>query len=199
MWRLAKWRAHGGPTWNPLKRFYHELTTAVFGWPTAIIPNPCRAAVSWWEPPTVPTLYRQTTTCAVFVPVTLTAGDVAGLIDFMDANRGQLWAEALTLYQRGQDARLPDWLKDQQREATDNARFTDSILDGVEKYLSNAPDSFTLEDIGYALNLIEGPHDGATLSPLDQQRLGAALRQCGYQKKRGRVHGQLRNVYVLAD
>ena len=130
-----------------------------------------------------------------FVPVTLTAGDVAGLIDFMEANRGQLWAEALTLYQRGQDARLPDWLKEQQREATDNARFTDAILDGVEQYLSNAPDTFTLEDIGYALNLIEGPHDGATLSPLDQQRLGAALRQCGYQKKRRRIHGLLKNVY----
>ena len=50
-----------------------------------------------------------------FVPVSLEDGDVGQLLAFMDANRGQLWAEAMALYERGQDARLPDWLKEQQR------------------------------------------------------------------------------------
>ena len=134
-----------------------------------------------------------------FVPVTLTGGNVGYVIDFLDANRGQLWAEALALYRSGLDARLPDYLKEQQNKATDAARFTDAILDGVEQYLVNAPQAFTLEQIGYALRLIDGPQDGATLTPQDQQRLGAALRQCGYQKKRGRMKGQLRNIYTLAS
>ena len=132
-----------------------------------------------------------------FVPVTFTGGNVGSLIDFMEANRGQLWAEALDPLRKRTGctaARLVRRI--QQREATDGARFTDAILDGVERYLLQcARTAFTLEDIGYALNLIEGPHDGATLSPLDQQRLGAALRQCGYQKKRRRIHGLLKNVY----
>ena len=130
-----------------------------------------------------------------FVPVSLIGGDVGRLLAFMEANRGQLWAEALRLYERGQDARLPDWLKDLQREATDAARPTDAIQDGVENYLETAPEPFTLETIAYAIRLIEGPEDGAKITPADQQRIGAALRHFGYQKARRRVDGKLKNVY----
>ena len=131
-----------------------------------------------------------------FVPVTLTAGNVGQLLTFMDANRGQLWAEALHLYETGQDARLPDWLKEQQREATDAARPADAIQDGVERYIETAPETFTLEAVAYHLKLIDGPYDGANVSQADQQRIGAALRHYGYQKARRRVNGKLRNVYV---
>ena len=130
-----------------------------------------------------------------FVPVSLTSGDVGQLLAFMDANRGQLWAEALHLYESGQDARLPDWLKEQQREATDAARPTDAIQDGVERYLEDAHDQFTLEAVAYAIRLIDQPDDGAKITPADQQRIGAALRHFGYQKARRRVGGKLKNVY----
>ena len=133
-----------------------------------------------------------------FVPVTLDGGDVGRLIAFMDANRGQLWAEALYRVEHGQDARLPDWLKEQQREATDGARYTDAIQDAVERYLEAAPEWFTLEAVAYAVGLIDNAEKGATITPVDQSRLGAALRQCGYQRKRKRVDGVLKYGYCLA-
>ena len=130
-----------------------------------------------------------------FVPVTLTGGNVGRLMAFMDRYRGQLWAEALEVYQRGRDARLPDDLKVQQREATDAARYTDAIAEGVAEYVASGPPTFTLEAVAYALRLIEHPNAGAMLTPADQGRLGAALRQCGYEKKRARVNGTLKYIY----
>ena len=131
-----------------------------------------------------------------FVPISLTGGDVGNLIDFLDRWRGQLWAEALHLYEDGQDARLPDWLKEQQREATNAARVSDAIQDGVERYLEDAPDLFTLEAVAYSLRLIDHEDAGAKVTPVDQQRIGNALRQHGYQKTRRRVNGNLKNVYT---
>ena len=133
-----------------------------------------------------------------FVPVTFDGGNVGQLMAYMDANRGQLWAEALYRVEHGQDARLPDGLKDQQREATDGARYTDAIQDAVERYLEAAPEWFTLEAVAYAVGLIDNAEKGATITPVDQSRLGTALRQCGYQKKRKRVDGVLKYGYCLA-
>ena len=130
-----------------------------------------------------------------FVPVRFTGGDVGALIAFLDQWRGQLWAEALELYQNGQDARLPDWLKPQQQEATDKARPTDSIQDSIERWLVDAPDSFTLEAVAHGIRLIIQADEGAKVTPADQQRIGTALRHFGYQKSRRRVNGRQQNVY----
>ena len=130
-----------------------------------------------------------------FVPVRFTGGDVGRLIAFLDQWRGQLWAEALTMYENGHDARLPDWLKEQQQEATDKARPTDAIQDSVERWLTDAPETFTIEAVAHGVRLIEHADDGAKVTPADQQRIGAALRHFGYQKARRRVNGKLKNVY----
>ena len=58
-----------------------------------------------------------------FVPITLTGGNAARVMEFMDKCRDQLWAEGLYLYERGQDARLPDELKGKQAEATEAGAF----------------------------------------------------------------------------
>ena len=132
-----------------------------------------------------------------FVPITLHGGDVGRLLAFMEANRGQLWAEALRLFELGQDARLPDYLKEQQKEATDAARPIDAIQDGVERFIQHAPPAFTLGDIACGLNLIDTVTDDARIAPVDQQRIGAALRHHGYHKARRRLGGMLKNVYTL--
>ena len=108
---------------------------------------------------------------------------------------GSCGPEAYERVRHGADARLPDNLKDLQREATDKARFTDAIQDGVERFLESAPEVFTLEQVAYSLGLIDYPGDSAKITALDQQRIGGALRHCGYQKTRKRVDGRLRNVY----
>ena len=103
---------------------------------------------------------------------------------------GSYGPKRCTCTTKGQDARLPDWLKEQQREATDAARPADAIQDGVERYIETAPETFTLEAVAYHLKLIDGPYDGANVSQADQQRIGAALRHYGYQKARRRVNRQ---------
>ena len=99
------------------------------------------------------------------------------------------------MYENGRDARLPDWLKEQQQEATDKARPTDAIQDSVERWLTDAPETFTIEAVAHGVRLIEHADDGAKVTPADQQRIGAALRHFGYQKARRRVNGKLKNVY----
>ena len=133
-----------------------------------------------------------------FVPVVLEGGDVGRLIDYLDANRGQLWAEAYERVWRGADARLPERLKAKQKLATDKARHTDAIQDSIERYLLDAPEHFTFENIAFGLGLIEYPGDGVKVSAADQKRIGAALRLCGYQKTRKRLDGALQNVYSRA-
>ena len=64
-----------------------------------------------------------------FVPVTLEDGDPAMLRTYIENHRGQLWAEALELYRKGESARLPESLKVIQSKAAAGARAVDTILE----------------------------------------------------------------------
>ena len=131
-----------------------------------------------------------------FVPVTLDGGNVGALLDFMDRNRGQLWAEALAMFDHGDDARLPDALKEVQSAATAAARATDPIGDAVDRFLENAPDTFTLEDIARAVGLIADVDGPANIKSADATSLGKALRMAGYEKRRGTKRNDRTNAYV---
>ena len=75
-----------------------------------------------------------------FVPVYLRAGSfnsAEGVRSYLDHRRDQLWAEAIHLYHRGVEARLPDSLKTMQRAATTRARSSDTIMeDAIEGWTS---------------------------------------------------------------
>ena len=72
-----------------------------------------------------------------FVPITLTGGVVAEVMEYWDGAREQLWAEGLRLYETGHEARLPDSLKAKQAQATEHARSRDAVLeDAITDWLA---------------------------------------------------------------
>ena len=131
-----------------------------------------------------------------FVPVTLRGGNPARLRDFLEANRPQLWAEALHRYRQKERARLPDRLKEQQKTATEAARQRDPILeDAVAAWVAKQKEPFQLAECAVGASL--APKETvAQLSKSLQGRLGRALRAQGFEKRRERSGGQ--RVWVWA-
>ena len=125
-----------------------------------------------------------------FVPVTLTSGNPGALHDYMEQHRAQLWAEALVLHHQGVQARLPDDLKPVQGRATEQARRRDDILeDAVAGWIAGGRTGFTLAEAASGVGLIERGA-AARLSMRDQRRLGAALRNIGFERRKKRRDGR---------
>ena len=124
-----------------------------------------------------------------FVPVFLDAGNPALIREYMDANRAQLWAEALHLYRRGVEARLPDELKGLQSEATDRARSRDTVIEDAVSEWTWGNDGFTMAELAAGVHLIDSNDKGAKLQMRDQHRLGQVLESFGYAKRRRRGPG----------
>ena len=126
-----------------------------------------------------------------FVPITLTGGNAARVMEFMDECRDQLWAEGLYLYKRGQDARLPDELKGKQAEATEAARSRDSVLeDAIVDWLTSSPEYFTIEMVATGIGLTEYGKT-AKLSAYDAKRISGVLRLQGYATGPVRIDGKV--------
>ena len=119
-----------------------------------------------------------------FVAICLQGGDPANLRTYLDTNREQLWAEALGAYCSGTEARLPEDLFACQAVSNERFRRRDHILeDELERWLENAPHSFTLGEAGVGCGLADRT---AELSQRDTGRLAAALRARGFDKERRR-------------
>ena len=126
-----------------------------------------------------------------FVPVTLTGGDVSWVIQVLNEDRKQLWAEALHLFNQGVTAYLPSELKDKQSIATEAARAKDSVLeDSIMAWLANAPDTFSLENVAIGIGLADAGAV-AKLSTTDSRRIAGVLRANGYSTKPVRIDGRL--------
>ena len=85
----------------------------------------------------------------VVVEVREGPGGIPALREYMDRNREQIWAEALSVYRSGEDSiRLPDELKARQREVNEGHRQSDEVLEGkvLEWLRVSASDPFTLVD-----------------------------------------------------
>ena len=125
-----------------------------------------------------------------FVAVRVGNRSVPGLRRYLDANRDQLWGEAIVLYHAGTEARLPDHLAGAQAMANETARRRDDLLeDALSRWLSSAPATFTLADAAVGCGLVDD-EDRATRLPMrDQRRLGAALRSEGFASERRQESG----------
>ena len=100
-----------------------------------------------------------------FVPVTCTHG--CNVEALLDAEREQLWAEALWLYRQGERANLPRDLEGVQAKATERARVRDSLEDQIA--MIDEPGELTLDAIAKLLFL------PVPIPPKDQGRLLEAL------------------------
>ena len=153
-----------------------------------------------------------------FVPVNVAApkgcGDVAR--EFMDLTldktdmeslvpmRTWLWAEALHLYrlqQRGgmldQPVRLPAELRDRQREANEDHRREDEVIeDALAEWLPNAPVEFSLREAAVRVGLADNEQAASKISMRDSHRLGSALRHLGYVKVRSQLRHDRRMVWT---
>ena len=118
-----------------------------------------------------------------FVPVYLDDGNVDLLREYMDRHRKQLWAEALRLYHRDLQPRLPEHLKEVQREATDRARSRDSVVEDAIAEWTRGNDGFTMAELAAGIHLIDSNAKGARLQMRDQHRLGNVLESEGFTKR----------------
>ena len=124
-----------------------------------------------------------------FVPIVLNDGDVSWLMEYLNEDRGMLWAEALHLYRTGVSANLPLHLKAAQAKATETARVKDTIEDAVLVFLEGAPDTFKLTDIAEGIGIVSHG-DAAKLTPGDANRISRILRHKGYTSKSFTIEGK---------
>ena len=131
-----------------------------------------------------------------FVVVELEGGNPTRVREYLTANRGQMWAEAIALYHQCAEARLPDHLKAAQAERNEAHRRTDELLeDVVSAWLDGHPhETFRLEAIAQGCGILS-PMDGvAKLQARDRARLTAALyvngsERISYREKGRKVRG----------
>ena len=80
-----------------------------------------------------------------FVAVNIAAGAPADVRKYLDANRDQLWAEALARCRAGENPRLPDDFKDIQAANNERYRSADELLEvALDGWLALQGDHFLL-------------------------------------------------------
>ena len=126
-----------------------------------------------------------------FVAVNITAGAPADVRRYLDANRDQLWAEALARCRAGENPRLPDDFKDIQADNNERYRSADELLEvALDGWLSQLTDDhFALTACAQAMR---------DIIRVDTKRLTAALIQAGWQSCLKRVDGKPKRVWTRA-
>ena len=125
-----------------------------------------------------------------FVAVTIAAGAPADVRHYLDANRDQLWAEALARCRDGENPRLPDDFKDIQADNNERYRSADELLEtALGDWLELQGGSFRLTACAEAMGGI---------IRVDTKRLTAALIQEGWQSCLKRVDGKPKRVWTRA-
>ena len=134
-----------------------------------------------------------------FVPVNLNGGDPVAMRQYLDANRVQLWAEAVTLYRQGVDAYLPPGLKRLQQDATDNARSKNMGLeDAIDEYLESRGDApFQSAAMYAAIGLVDEYGKAAKVDRTLERAAAAYLGLCGWKRGNQRIDGVQAKCWYL--
>ena len=124
-----------------------------------------------------------------FMPIVVANRDVAQIRSWLDANRGQLWAEALHRYRRREPAYLPEDLVRDHAAVTELHRAADDVVENqVDTWLGrrDIPDHFTVETVAHDAGLID--HPGRVSREL-AVRIRSALKVRGCRPARKRLNG----------
>ena len=128
-----------------------------------------------------------------FVPVTLRRRtNLADIIEYMDAERSQLWAEAVHDYRLGETAHLPDYLETMQAHAIEGARYREPGLeDAIDTFLEQTTDSFKTSDFLTQIGLANNPHEATKASGTSQAKAAfRCLRVRGCENTAVKVNGK---------
>ena len=111
---------------------------------------------------------------------------------YLDANRVQLWSEALAAYKRGVQAWLHPVLLPEQKAAADRARNKDDVLeDKVFNWTKKQNGvAFTIVELARGIGYLTREQQAVELDSRQQFHIGNALRQMGYDKKQRSVDGR---------
>ena len=123
-----------------------------------------------------------------FVAVNIAAGAPADVRKYLDANRDQLWAEALARCRAGENPRLPDDFKDIQAANNERYRSADELLEvALDGWLALQGDHFLLTTCAEAMR---------DVVKMDTKRLTAALIQAGWQSEQKRIGDKRQRVWT---
>ena len=122
-----------------------------------------------------------------FVPVELRGGSAKAVKKYMDRHREQLWAEALHLYNQGVEAWLPERLKPAQSMAAEAHRQKDEMVEDVVSGLAPG-EPLTFDGIADLCGM-------STPSMREQHRIGRALENSGWVKRRTQIEGKQRYLW----
>ena len=126
----------------------------------------------------------------VVVRVRSSPGGVPALRDYLNRYRGQLWAEALYVYACKLDiVRLPDHLKNDQRNVNEQHRRTDEILEEkLDEWLrTSAPDFFPMSLAAAGIGWNDKSDDQRV-----RARLSKSLKALGCAPVQRRIDGRPR-------
>jgi hypothetical protein len=112
-------------------------------------------------------------------------------ISTLAADRDQLWAEAAYWEAKGESIRLDPSLYDEARAEQEERRIVDPWRDRLESVLAEIEGKLICED---AWKIIDKP--AGQRSPLDNNRLGSAMRDLGWIRKEVKIDGKKRWGYV---
>ena len=118
-----------------------------------------------------------------FLPVPCTAGDPADTRAYLDENREQLWAEALHRVRTNHEtAYLPDSLKGDQAELTEQYRAVDEVAEEIiGEWLAANPQAVTANQVARGVNW--------TPDSRSIYRITTVLKQLGYTRSKSRTDG----------
>jgi predicted P-loop ATPase len=112
-------------------------------------------------------------------------------IDTLARDRDQLWAEAAYWEAKGESIRLDPALYDEARAEQEARRIVDPWRDSLESVLAEIDGKLPCED---AWKIIDKPRGQRTQH--DNNRLGAAMRDLGWERKQIKIGGKKRWGYV---
>ena len=135
-----------------------------------------------------------------FVPVKLAGrANLGELVEYMDAERSQIWAEAVHRYHRGETAHLPPDLEGLQRDAVEDARHRDvGLEDAIDAYLDTAPMHLKTSEFLVGIGIAESVGNVSKVSSSSQARAAfRALRVRGYENRNVRIDGAVKRRWVM--
>ena len=124
-----------------------------------------------------------------FVPVVIEDGDPINTINYLESNREQLWAEAMSLFSQGVNSAMPPHLKENAAIAASVHRDADIVAEDIVRQYIQDVQSTNIS----VMAVVE--YSAISHTKISDYRIRKALMNAGYILERKRVHGKKMRVF----